>query len=237
MRAFLGCIALLLALSVIDRPDAGAISKRRQCKAVCGAAIDQCVQQGGKKRKCRRQTLKKCRKQGIEACVVTVTSTTVRGGTTLPGGSTTTIAGGATTTNPGGTTTTHPGGTTTTTLGDTVHGCSRANATDLKASGSPVVVFKNYQYVPRCILISAGQTVTFSGDATGCGGQCDFSFHPLVGGQAVGAFKTPDPASPIGSTNSGTSKPVLFDSAGIFPFYCDNHGLSLAMTGAVFVDP
>ena len=58
-----------------------------------------------------------------------------------------------------------------------------------------------------------------------------------MGGTAEGAFKTPDPSSPIGSTNSGTSKPVLFSSAGTFPFYCDQHGLTYAMTGAVFVDP
>jgi plastocyanin len=160
---------------------------------------------------------------------VTVTSTTVRGGTTLPGGSSTTIAGGSTTTtNPGGSTTTHPGGTTTTTLDDTPHNCSRSSATDLKSSGAPSVSFEPFQYVPRCILISAGQTITFTGD---------FAAHPLVGGTAEGAFKTPDPSSPIGTTNSGTSKPVQFTSAGTYPFYCNQHGLIYAMTGAVFVDP
>ena len=228
MRALFGCMAILFGLVAILPPDAGAISKRRQCKDACGATIDRCIEQGGKKRKCRRQTLKTCRKQGVETCAVTTTSTTVRGGTTLPGGSTTTVAGGSTTTNPGGTTSTNPGGTTTTTLGDTVHGCSRMNATDLKGSGAPAVSFTNFQYVPRCILISAGQSVEFSGE---------FTYHPLVGGQAVGAFKTPDPQSPIGFTNSGTFKSVPFPSAGTYPFYCDQHGLTYAMTGAVFVDP
>src|SRR6185369_2193347 len=229
MRALVVCIAVLFAVSAIQLPDAGAISKRRQCKDACGAAIDRCIAQGGKKRKCRRQTLKTCRKQGVETCAVT-TTTTVRGGTTLPGGSTTTIAGGSTTTGPGGsvTTTTGPGGTTTSTLGDSVHGCSRMNATNLKAEGAPAVSFSDFQYVPRCMLISAGQTITFNGQ---------FSSHPLVGGQIAGIVPTPDPSSPIGFTDSGTSKPVQFLAAGTFPFYCDQHGVTYAMTGAVFVDP
>ena len=227
MRAVVGCMALLLGLSVMSPPEAIASSKRKECRQVCVDAIDVCVSLGGKKRKCKRQTLKTCRKQGIETCAVTRTTTTVRGATTTRG-STTTIAGGSTTTGPGVTTTTGPGGTTTTTLGDTVHGCSLANVTDLRAESSPVVTFAEFQYVPRCILINAGQTITFTGA---------FASHPLVGGQAIGAFKSPDPSSPIQYTSSGTSKPVLFGSAGTFPFYCDMHGLSYAMTGAVFVDP
>jgi plastocyanin len=226
MRALVGCMVALFVLSVIQPPDAHAISKRRQCKDACGATIDRCIAEGGKKRKCRRQTLKTCRRQGVETCAVTTTSTTVIGGPTLPGGSTTTNAGG--TTLPGGSTTTNPGGTTTTTLDDTPHNCSRSSATNLKAASSPAVAFEEFQYSPRCILISAGQTVTFTGA---------FGSHPLVGGLAEGAFKTPDPSSPIGNTNSGTSKPVLFGSAGMFPFYCDQHGLIYAMTGVVFVDP
>jgi plastocyanin len=227
MRALFGCMVILFGFVAILPPDAEAISKRRQCKDACGAAIDRCIAQGGKKRKCRRQTLNTCRKQGVETCAVTTTSTTVRGGTTIPGGSTTTVAGGSTTTGPGGTTSTNPGGTTTTTIGDTVHGCSRMNATDLKANGAPTVAFDFYQYVPRCILISAGQTITFNGS---------FTVHPLVGGQLVGIVKTPD-AGPIGFTNSGTSKSILFPAAGTFPFYCDAHAIDFAMTGAVFVDP
>ena len=228
MRALVGCMAVLFVLSVIHPPDADAISKRRQCKDACGAAIDRCIAEGGKKRKCRRQTLKSCHKQGVATCAVTTTSTTVRGGTTLPGESTTTIAGGSTTTGPAGSTTTNPGGTTTTTLDDTPHNCSRASATDLKSNGAPTVVFDPFQYTPRCILISAGQTITFTGD---------FSSHPLVGGIAEGAFKTPDPQSPIGTTNNGSSKPVQFLSMGTYPFYCDMHVLQYAMAGAVFVDP
>jgi plastocyanin len=228
MRALVGCVAFLLAFSVIDPPDVGAISKRRQCKDACPAAIDRCIEQGGKKRKCRRQTLKTCRKQGVGTCAVTTTSTTVRGGTTLPGGSTTTVAGGSTTTNPGGTTSTNPGGTTTTTLDPTPHNCSRADATDLKSNGAPTVVFDPFKYTPRCMIISAGQTINFTGD---------FSSHPLVGGIAEGAFKTPDPQSPIGTTNNGSSKLVQFLSMGTYPFYCDMHGLQYAMAGVVFVDP
>jgi len=228
MRALVGCVAFLLAFSVIDPPDAGAISKRRQCKDACPAAIDRCIEQGGKKRKCRRQTLKTCRKQGVETCAVTTTSTTVRGGTTLPGGSTTTVAGGSTTTGPGGsvTTTSAPGGTTSTTL--TTHGCTRAISQDLTGNPSPTVTFADFQYVPRCMIIHAGQTITFNGD---------FDRHPLVGGSFATVTPMPDPSSPIGSTGSGTSKSAMFPSAGTFPFYCAAHGFEYAMTGAVFVDP
>jgi plastocyanin len=228
MRALFSCAALLFGLSVLHPPEAAAISKRKQCRDACGAKIGDCVAQGGKKKKCRRQTLKTCRKQGVENCAVTTTSTTVRRGTTLPGASTTTIAGGPTTTGPGLTTTTGPTGTTTTTLDDTPHGCSRESATNLEAEMSPAVSFESFQYIPRCIVISAGQTITFTGD---------FSAHPLVGGTAEGAFKTPDPQSPIGTTSSGSAKPVQFTSAGTYPFYCDMHGLTYAMAGAVFVDP
>jgi plastocyanin len=219
-------MAFLFGLSVLPPPDAAAISKRKQCRDACGATIDACIAQGGKKKKCRRQTLRTCRKQGFETCAVTSTTTTIRGASTTQVGATTTIGGGSTI--PSGSTTTHPGGTTTTTLDDTPHNCARATATNLKAQGSPTVDFEPFQYIPRCVLISAGQTITFTGD---------FSSHPLVGGTAEGAFKTPDPSSPIGTTNGGISKPVQFTSAGTYPFYCDQHGLTYAMTGVVFVDP
>jgi plastocyanin len=231
MRALVSCVALLFGIAMLNPSDAGAISKRKQCRDACGAKIDGCIAAGTKKQKCRRVTLKTCRKKGLQTCAVTTTTTTIRGASTTQVGATTTIAGGSTTTNPGGSTTTNPGGTTTTTLDDTPHNCVRSNATNLKAESSPSVSFQDYQYTPRCILIGAGQTITFNGNLT------DFASHPLVGGTAEGAFKTPDPSSPIGYTNSGTSKAVLFASAGTFPFYCDVHGLFPAMTGVVFVDP
>jgi len=156
MRVLVSCIALLVGLSVLRPPDAAAISKRKQCRDACGAKIEDCVAQGGKKKKCRRQTLKSCRKQGFETCVVTTTTTTIRGASTTQVGATTTIAGGSTTTGPGGsvTTTTGPHGTTSTTIDDTPHGCMRSSATDLKSDGAPTVVFDPFKYTPRCILIS-----------------------------------------------------------------------------------
>jgi plastocyanin len=204
---------LVVALLVVGAApeETTAASRRKECRQSCGAAIEACIAQGGKRRKCKNQTLKRCRRQGVAViCASTTTTTTVAGGstTTGPGGSTTTI------TTPGGTTTTVPA---------SVHGCSLGNATDLRADPSPDVAFSSYSYSPKCIRIAAGQSITFTGD---------FSFHPLVGGQN----DVSDPQSPIGSTSSGLMKTVAFPAAGTFPFYCDEHVLSFGMTGAVFVD-
>jgi plastocyanin len=224
MRALLGCVAILFALSVTPAPDAVAISKRKQCRDACAAKIDACVSAGTKKMKCRRVTLKTCRKKGVESCAVTTTTTTIRGASTTQVGATTTI-GGSTTTGPAGTvtTTTGPGGTSSTTLA-----CSLDDAVDQRSTANPTVSFSNYQYAPRCTRINAGQTVTFNGQ---------FDTHPLVGGNLVGIVLMPDPMSPIGFTDSGTSKSVQFTSAGTYSFYCNQHAVDFAMTGAVFVDP
>jgi plastocyanin len=90
------------------------------------------------------------------------------------------------------------------------------------------VTFTNYAYTPRCIRIRTGQTVTFSGP---------FATHPLQGGEIVGGTETPDPQSPIPFIDEGASAPVQFSSAGPFPFYCEQHGVSDDMHGAVYVDP
>src|ERR1044071_1379625 len=141
MRPLVWFGAVLFGLPILQPLDAAAISKRKQCRDACGPKIDACIAQGGKKKKCRRQTLKTCRKEGFETCTVTTTTTTIRGATTTQVGATTTIAGGSTTTGPGGsvTTTSAPGGTTSTTL--TTHGCTRDNAQDLTGNPSPTVTF------------------------------------------------------------------------------------------------
>ena len=222
MRGVGGCLTVAFLVVALEPDDAVAQSRRGECRQSCGAAIDACVAQGGKRRRCKRQTLRQCRRQGPAA---TCTATT----TTTPGVTTTTGAGGSTTTNPGGSTTTvtTPGGTTTTAPGS-VHGCSHASATDLGEEMNPTVDFFTYSYSPKCSLIAAGQSITFTGD---------FDFHPLVGGQIVGGNEVPDPQSPIGTTNTGFMKTIVFPAAGTFPFYCSAHGPDLGMIGAVFVDP
>jgi plastocyanin len=76
--------------------------------------------------------------------------------------------------------------------------------------------------------IAAGQTVSFSGA---------FEEHPLVGGEVVGFDAIPDPSSPITPTSTGTMKGVLFEDGGVYPFYCDFHGVTQGMVGAVLVNP
>jgi len=70
---------------------------RKQCRLSCGDVIEACVAEGGKRRACKRRTLKQCRHEGIEVCVPPAPIPT-----TLPTPTTTT------TTTPGATTTTRP---------------------------------------------------------------------------------------------------------------------------------
>jgi plastocyanin len=209
--------------------DADAVSRRKECRQACGPAVDACIEAGGKRKRCKRQTLKACRREGIETCAIgTTTTTTVRGATTtIQGGTTTT--GATTTSNAGGTTTstTAPGGTTTTL--PAVHGCTHATAADRRAPGAArTVTFSSYEYVPPCIRIQAGQTVTFNGS---------FATHPLQGGEIIGGVETPDPQSRIPFVDQGLSTEIQFPSAGVFPYYCEQHGVSQDMQGAVYVDP
>jgi plastocyanin len=219
-------LTLVLAWPVAD---ADAASRRKECRQACGAAIEACVEAGGKRKRCKRQTLKTCRRQGVGACAPTTTTTTTSAGatTTLAGGTTTT--GGGTSTQPGGSTTTTVAGGSTTTLA-TVHECTVGMAVDRRAPGADrSIAFTSYSYTPRCMLVAAGQTVTFGGS---------FGTHPLVGGEVVGNTPTPDPQSPIGFVDSGASTQATFPGAGVFPFYCDEHGLSFDMRGAIYVvDP
>jgi len=224
MTGFLAAVVVVASAPLVTR----AVSLRKECKLSCGGTIDACVTDGGRRRKCKRQTLKRCRQEGLAVCTPSTTTTTSSGGSTTTlaaGGTTTTLAGGSTTT----TTTTPPGGTTTTTL-VSVHGCSLANAVDRRGGGADrSVAFDFTFYDPKCMRISPGQSVAFNGD---------FFSHPLVGGEIVGSNEVPDPSSPIGVTSSGTSKSVPFAAAGTFPYFCANHGPPPSnMVGAVFVDP
>ena len=236
--------ACLLVLCVLwPPPDGDALSRRKECRQSCGAAVDACVAAGGKRPRCKRRVLRQCRREGPTTCTVTTTSsetsTTGEGQTTTtapsgatttsaPSGSTTTSPGATTTTGPSDTTTTTPDATTTTTL--EVHGCTVANAQDARGPAADrTVTFANYAYTPRCLRIVAGQTVTFSGA---------FGSHPLVGGAVENGVPTADPSSPIPVTTSGTTQDVPLPDAGVFPYFCGIHGgPPLEMEGAIFVDP
>lgn len=234
MRASLWIVAVVVAIASVPPSETHAVSRRKQCRLGCAAAVNACVDAGGKRARCRRRVLKRCRKEGSGVCAVSTTTTTtaVVPTTVASGGSTTTLAGVTTTTALGATTTfaattTTPVPTTTSTS-IVIHDCNSSTAVDLSGQATPTITFTNYAYTPACVRITAGQSVTFSGS---------FSFHPLVGGTVAGFTATPDPSSPIGTHSSGATAGIAFPSAGAFPFYCDNHGITQGMVGAVFVDP
>ncbi len=221
MRIPVWLVLAAVVAAVVPTREGAALSRRKACRQSCPATIQACVDAGGKRARCKRQTLRRCRKQGPDVCATT--TTTSPGGTTSTGGSTTTIAGGSTTTLPGASTTTTPGPTTTSTS-IVVHGCNSATATDLRDTPAKVVTFSGTSYTPACARINAGQSIVFSGY---------FDVHPLVGGTVPNA----DPSSPIGSYSTGTMQTIQFPSAGAFPYFCSVHGVSNNMVGAVFVDP
>jgi len=116
-------------------------------------------------------------------------------------------------------------------MGGAVNACHADSATDLRGQMQVTVHFGGalgFTYDPACFMVSPGTQVTFSGE---------FDQHPLVGGDVSMGMKVPDPSSPIGGpTSSGTSKTVMLQTAGTFPFYCDIHAL-VGMKGAAFVEP
>jgi hypothetical protein len=66
-------LRLLVAVLVIVCAVPASAAKRgrvRQCKLTCGPAIQRCIDEGGKKRKCKRKTLRRCKKQGLPVCAV-----------------------------------------------------------------------------------------------------------------------------------------------------------------------
>jgi len=85
-------------------------------------------------------------------------------------------------------------------------------------------------FSPSCLSISAGQSVTFFGDATQ---GATFAFHPLRPGGANGG----DPGTagnPIAAQNSGSTYSVVFPSAGTFGYFCQSHE-AMGMYGAIQV--
>ena len=191
---------LAFALVAFLVPRADAVSLRRQCRLACKDAIKACIAAGGKRRRCRRETLSSCRTEGVTACGGAVTTTS------------TTLASGGPVSAP-------------------VNGCDAASATDMRGQMRVTVRFGGalgFRYDPACFRVSPGTQVMFGGE---------FDQHPLVGGEVAMGMKVPDPSSPIGGpTTSGTSKTVMLQTAGTFPFYCDIHAL-VGMKGAAIVEP
>jgi plastocyanin len=79
-------------------------------------------------------------------------------------------------------------------------------------------------YSPKCLTVSAGQTVTFSGN---------FDAHPLRPGAGVGTDNGDSP-NPVPALDSGTSAQIAFPSAGFYPYFCLVH-VNRGMVGTVQV--
>lgn len=151
------------------------------------------------------------------------------GGVVGTGGSGGTAVGGAggQATGSGGTTVgdaSGTGGTGSVTYKD-ICGCTFATAADHTGQATVTVSFGGtlgFTYSPKCIIVSPGTDVTFSGS---------FGTHPL---RAYTDAANTDPGNPIQATSSGSTATFTFSTAGSFGYYCSQH-VGLGMCGAVYV--
>lgn len=107
------------------------------------------------------------------------------------------------------------------------NGCDTAAYVDASAVGaSRTVTFPNagLTYMPKCLLIAAGQTVTFNGA---------FGTHPLRKGVS-GDANAGSPNNPITLTDAGTTATFTFPTVGTYPYICTVHGPG-GMNGVVRV--
>ena len=108
----------------------------------------------------------------------------------------------------------------------TLNGCAGSAFID-RSTGDRTIAFGSavgLKYSPNCMIITAGQSVTFSGD---------FTSHPLVGGEYMGTGGSKP--NPVPSKSTGTDNAVVaFPTRGLYPYYCNFHASS-GMTGAIWV--
>ena len=116
----------------------------------------------------------------------------------------------------------------------TVNGCAAGDfVTGAAAGGSPRIQYGDpigLAFSPKCMSITAGQSVTFFGDTTQ---GSNFSVHPLRPGGANGS----DPGAggnPIAAQNGGSAYTVVFPTAGTYGYFCQAHE-GMGMYGAVQV--
>jgi plastocyanin len=107
-----------------------------------------------------------------------------------------------------------------------VNGCDSSMAVDKTNDAMTMITFAGIEYTPRCVRVRAGSVIVFSGN---------FASHPLMGGTVVGSTVTPDPASPLPMTSSGSEVTITLSKAGSVPYYCTVHASS-GMMGALFVE-
>lgn len=116
------------------------------------------------------------------------------------------------------------------TPGAGLNGCADALFVDRAAAAADrTVAFgvgaNPFGYTPKCITVSAGQTVTFAGD---------FGVHPLAPGASPTAADAGTAGNPIARTTTGASLRVTFARAGTYPYYCESH-FAGGMVGVVRV--
>jgi hypothetical protein len=77
-------VAVLVVLCAAPA-SAGKRARARQCKQACGVPIQQCVDGGGRRGKCKRQVLRRCKSEGITVCVPPGTYAVALTGSDAPG--------------------------------------------------------------------------------------------------------------------------------------------------------
>jgi plastocyanin len=107
-----------------------------------------------------------------------------------------------------------------------IHGCTPEDAEDQTGKADVTVTVADFKYTPACLKVSKGTSVKFS---------VDFLVHPTIGGDFTDGVATPDPASPIKETKTGTEATFVLADAGTYPYYCNTHA-SIGMVGVVYVE-
>ena len=102
-----------------------------------------------------------------------------------------------------------------------VHGCTRDGAEDLRAASTVHISFNDAGYMPRCILVRSGKTMSFEGD---------FAQIPIAGG----VFPDEDQDSPIKNPTDPMAivAPFVLSGACAFPYFSPKTG----KTGVIFLE-
>jgi plastocyanin len=115
----------------------------------------------------------------------------------------------------------------------TINGCASADFAPATSTGVARIQYGDplgLVFSPKCLSISAGESVTFVGDTTQ---GSNFAVHPLRPGGALGTDPG-SPGNPIAAQNGGSTYTVVFPAAGTYGYFCQNHE-GMGMYGAVQV--
>ena len=79
-------------------------------------------------------------------------------------------------------------------------------------SASRVILYRDFEYAPKCLTVKAGQTVTFQNADQP---PTDFAFHPLTTACGPSAVLT---------KNTGVDATFTMSVPGVYDYYCLDHG-------------